>query len=523
MNMKRYRCAGIALVLASAVWTSCLDSIEDYYSKAGGALRSGTVYEHLRNDSRFSRFADLVDETGMKEILSGEELVTVWAPADSSMPASVAEMSADDKLMLVQNHISVSTIYSKGMSGMSTVSTLAGKYLNVTKSDGIYRVGGAALETVDQLYSNGLVHEISGWLVPDKNISQWLSSLPDTYSVFRDSLYAHNSRTFDKTNSPVIGIDENGTVIYDSLFIVKNDYLNNAELDSESARYTMFVPSNEALAGMYSSRAEYFSSIGREMTAEDSTALFDWVMKAALHRGSLNIHPGDILKSIAGKEIRVDYETLADTLNMSNGRIYTVSGCYVPKDVHYSKLEFNPYYIRREILSNGGVITTNNTKYDKFYNGVNNTASKVLDDLNAVYWQFNSTSKDNFYQFEARDWSDSLACTLDMRVMPGKYTVRMQFINYGSNFNTDALDIYEVKTSGGKEELLLIGSIAGIGKKYFYTESPNKVSGIVNEDYEFTGGYEKRVFRAVIPGSNTDGTKRRICVGICSLTPNDNY
>ena len=523
MNMKRYEYAGIALAFAALAFTSCLDSIEDYYNRDGGALHSGTVYDCLRSDGNFSRFADLVDATGMKEMLSGKELVTVWAPADSTMPASVEGMSDEDKLMLVQNHISVSTIYSKGMSGMSTVSTLAGKYLNVTKSDGAYCVGGAAIEKADQLYSNGLVQEISGWLVPSKNISQWISSLPDTYSIFRDSLYAHNAKTFDKTNSPVIGVDENGTVIYDSLFIVKNDYLNNAELDNESARYTLFVPSNEAFEAVYSSRTEYFDSIGREMTGKDSTAMFDWVMKAALHRGSLSIAPGDIIKSIAGKEIRVDYQTVADTLDMSNGRIYTVSGCYVPKDVHYSRLDFNPYYIRREIISGGGVITTNNTKYDKYYNGVNNTASKLVDDLSAVFWQFNSTSKDNYYQFEARDWSDSLACTLDMKVMPGRYTVRMQFINYNSNFNTDALDIYEVKTSGGKEQLVLIGSISGINKKYYYTESSNGVSGVVNEDYEFTGGYEKRIFRAVIPGSYTDGTKRRICVGICSLIPNDNY
>ena len=521
MTAKYYMSSILAVLCLAA---GCTSEFDDHYGDKGSAAHEGTVYDCLRENGNFTRFLELVDEAGLKDYLSGNDLVTVWAPADSTIPETVGSMSPDDRKFLVKNHISISTIYSRNVSSSAVIATLAGKNLNASNTvSGGFTIGGRNVVTQDILYQNGIVQEIDGWLEPRKNIGQWLESLSDDYSIFRDSLFSHNVRVFDKENSPILGVDDEGTIIYDSVWVVTNDYLNDIDLGSETGRYTLFVPDNDAVNRSIAERRDWFASIGREFDGKDSTDMLNWMMKAAVCRGSLEANAGNIVKSVSGKELRISYQTLRDTLLMSNGRVYTYDIFYVPKDVHFSKLEFNPYHIRREIIANGGVITTNNSPYDKFYSGVNNTASRIIDEQATVFWQFNTTTKDNYYQFEARRWDEVEECTLDMPVMPGHYTLRMQFVNQGDNFNTDVLDIYEVVTENGVQTLKPINSIRGITKKYYWTAAPNGVNGVVCDDWEFTGDYGKKVFRAVIPGSYNQGEKRRICAGVCTLTPNDNY
>ncbi|MGM9792812.1 MAG: fasciclin domain-containing protein [Candidatus Cryptobacteroides sp.] len=513
------------LAVSCIITSGCMREFNEHYGDSNAVAHQGTVYDCLQEDGRFTRFLSLVDEAGLKGYLTGNDLVTIWAPTDETAPETLEEMSTEDRKFLVQNHISISTIYSRNVASSAVIATVAGKNFNAsnTAAEG-FVVGGRRIVSPDRLYQNGLVQELDGWLEPRKNISQWLDALSDDYSIFRDSLRARNVRVFDKENSPILGVDEEGTVVYDSVWVVTNDYLNNIDLGNEAGRYTLFVPDNDAVNGAIERRREYFSSVGRDFTGQDSLDFLNWVMRASIFRGDLEVTDKDILKSVSGKELRMSYQRLKDTVLMSNGRVYTYDTLYVPRDVHYKKLEFNPYYIRREILATGGVITTNNRSYDKYYAGVNNTASKIIDDAALIYWQFNSTATDNYYQFEARGWDEVEECTVDMPVMPGHYTLRMQFVNQGDNFNTDVLDIYEVVTTEeGATDLLLINSIRGITKKYYYTEASNGINGVVSEDWEFTGNYGKRVFRAVIPGSYTTGEKRRICAGVCTLIPNDNY
>ncbi|MGM9768206.1 MAG: fasciclin domain-containing protein [Candidatus Cryptobacteroides sp.] len=513
------------LAVLGLMAAGCTREFNDHYSGKDAVAHEGTVFDCLLEDGRFTRFLSIVEEAGLKDFLSGNDLVTVWAPTDETAPENLEEMSQEDRKFLIQNHISISTIYSRNVSSSAVIATIAGKNLNASNTvSGGFVVGDRKVVNPDRLYQNGLVQEVDGWIEPKKNIGQWLEALPDEYSIFRDSLFSHNVRVFDKENSPIKGIDSLGTIVYDSVWVVTNDYLNNIDLYSETGRYTLFVPDNDAVGRSIDKRREYFESIGREFVRQDSLDILDWMMKASIHRGALDVTKNDIIKSVSGKELRMSYQALRDTILMSNGRVYTYDTLYVPRDIHYSKLEFNPYYIRREILATGGVITTNNRPYDRFYAGVNNTASKIFDNLSVIYWQFNTTTKDNYYQFEARGWDEIEECTVDMPIMPGHYTLRMQFVNQGDNFNTDVLDIYEVvKDDAGNEQLLLINSIRGITKKYYYTETSNGVNGVVSEDWEFTGGYGKRVFRAVIPGSYNQGEKRRICAGTCTLIPNDNY
>ena len=198
--------------LAVLAVSACTNAVDDYYTGGETATGEGTVLQYLEKTPDYSEFVKLVGETGMTEILSGKDLVTVWAPTDAQMPAGVAAMSDAEKLRLVRNHISITTIFSRNLARLSTVGTMAGKYLTVGSASGTYTIDGIAISEMDRVFENGVVHRVSEWLAPRKNLYQWLEEAGDDYSRFRDTLLAHNVRVFDKENSPILGVDENGRI-----------------------------------------------------------------------------------------------------------------------------------------------------------------------------------------------------------------------------------------------------------------------------------------------------------------------
>ena len=119
--------------LAFLTASACIDAVDDYYTGGETATREGSVLEYLEKTPDYSDFVNLVAETGMTETLSGTDLVTVWAPVNP-MPAGVASMSPSEKIRLVRNHISITTVFSRNLDRLSTVGTLAGKYLTVGKA-----------------------------------------------------------------------------------------------------------------------------------------------------------------------------------------------------------------------------------------------------------------------------------------------------------------------------------------------------------------------------------------------------
>ena len=510
--------------LAVLAVSACTNAVDDYYTGGETATGEGTVLQYLEKTPDYSEFVKLVGETGMTEILSGKDLVTVWAPTDAQMPAGVAAMSDAEKLRLVRNHISITTIFSRNLARLSTVGTMAGKYLTVGSASGTYTIDGIAISEMDRVFENGVVHRVSEWLAPRKNLYQWLEEAGDDYSRFRDTLLAHNVRVFDKENSPILGVDENGRIIYDSVWIVKNDLLKDLDLNDESIRYTLFVPDNDAFEAMFREKTEYLESVEREVTPADTVLWSTWMMKAALHTGLVDFQPGSSLKSVLGKEIRTDYQTVLDPVEMSNGRIWPMSACYVPRSVYFENVWFNPYYLRKEIIDGGGNITKNPGTYDSYKSTINNANSRLVPDKLAVFLQYTTNFQDNYYQFKSCTYDQESLTNIPLSVMPGKYKIQCHLVSYKFNNanQTDILDIYQVH---GENDMTLIGRAEGIVANAFDdgAATGNGTIGLLTKEYEITGKYGQLELRIVIPGKYTMGEKRRICVGRIVLTPTDNY
>lgn len=498
---------------------ACNNAIDEYYKGGQSVTREETILQYLEETPEYSEFVKLINETGMRDILSGKDLVTVWAPTNSKIPENIASMSKAEKLRLVQNHISITTIFSRNLDRLSTVGTLAGKYLNVEHTSNGYIIDGVGLSELDQVFQNGIVHKAEEWLITRKNLQQWLEEAGDEYSMFRDTLFTYNHKVFDKDSSPIIGVDENGQIIHDSVWVIENELLKNIDLNDESVRYTLFIPNNNAFKEMFKEKTAYLESVGREVTKSDEFIWINWMMKAALHKGTIDFQPSQSMKSVHNLEMRSDYQVVLDPLEMSNGRIYPMTTCYVPRNIYFTTQEFNPYYLRKEIIDGGGNITKNPGTYDSYKSTINNVNSKLIDNKFAVFLQFTTNFTNNYYQFKSCSWNEESSTTTLLNIMPGNYRIMCHFVNQRINEDneTDILDLYQVHS---ETEATFIGRAEGIMANLYDQTLDGRT---LVDEYEIKGLYKPIELKVVVPGSYTLGPKRRISVGKITLIPTDNY
>lgn len=248
------------------------------------------------------------------------------------------------------------------------------------------------------------------------------------------------------------------------MWIVKNDLLNDLDLNDESVRYTILAPDNAAFEAMFREKTEYLESVEREVTKEDTVKWVNWMMQASLHSGVVDFQPNSSLRSVLGKDVRTDYQTVLDPVEMSNGRVYPMSRCYVPRSVYFESFWFNPYFLRKEIIDGGGSITKNPGTYDSYKSTINNANSRLVPDKLAVFLQYTTNFQDNYYQFKSCTYDQESLTNIPLSVMPGKYKIQCHLVSYKFNNanQTDILDIYQVH---GENDMTLIGRAEGIVAK----------------------------------------------------------
>jgi len=506
---------------------SCINEAEKYYTQESAVVHEGTLWEYAQSLPEYSEFCNLVKEVECVDYLDGTTLMTLCIPDNESMPESVGEMNDADKKMTVLNHIALTTIYGRNMERMTAIRTLAGKNVNVTTKDGARALDGVTLSEMDQVCLNGVMHKADEWIMPRKNLREWISDLPDDYSIIRDSILNCEERTFDKASSPVIGVGEDGKVVYDSVWVVKNEYLNNADVSQESARYSIMAPSNKCIDNLLKERNEWLVSMGQpELNAADSAGMVKWLLKAALLRGSTSFPSGSSIKSVNGNEIRTDYFHYSELKPLSNGVAVILDTCYVPKDMHYKKVSFNPYYIRLVVPKQSEkAATQNGIVFDTFYPSVNKTNVIAKSDSQCANIQFDTNNPTGYYyKFMSMTSSDSTAtATLTpLPIMQGKYNLRMRLCTNDSN-TTDSFDIYRLSSLAEDAEEELLATITGVTKKNFGILTEWDTDGLVKANIEVTTLGEPFYIKIVIPRPGANGPARRMFVGTCTLVPQDNY
>lgn len=268
----------LALLLGGAgggvLLTACTDTWDDHYNSLGdgSGMHDGTLWQAIKSNPNLSNFASVVEACDIAKDLNGSQVFTVFAPTNDSFSQSEAQaliasyrqqvadsVIEEDNTVIkefVQNHIALYN-YSVATTSHDSIIFMNGKYAVLGSND----IGGVALLTKNQLYSNGVLYTLGSQLSYLSNVFEYVSKDPELDSL-RSFLY--NSSYYYREFQPELSVPGsivNGKTQYlDSVFNQRNELFDVlGRLDSEDSTYIMVAPTNEVWRDLIEEYEPYFN------------------------------------------------------------------------------------------------------------------------------------------------------------------------------------------------------------------------------------------------------------------------
>ena len=272
--MKRYKIYNkvLGLAVAALTLTACADTWDDHYAQKSESANDASLWQAIKQDSKLSNFAKVVEACGYDKALNSSQVFTVFAPvndnfstqeADELIAAYNAEkgkVNDDDNTVIkefIQNHIAM---YNHSISDTSndTLMLMNGKKTLLTSST----INDSPILSKNQHYNNGILFTIQNKSKYFPNVFEYLKKDADLDSIAN---FFYNSRFYRKEFVPersVAGGLENGKTVYlDSVFVQQNDLWDMlwAYTNSEDSTYWMVVPTNQEWKKLIEEYEPYFN------------------------------------------------------------------------------------------------------------------------------------------------------------------------------------------------------------------------------------------------------------------------
>ncbi|MFD1768628.1 fasciclin domain-containing protein [Sphingobacterium suaedae] len=333
--MKNILC--FVFLFAILLLTGCKKNWDNHYGEEG-SVSELDLLAYLKSQPQYSEFVLKLEETGLADELQRDQNLTIWAVSNDKMSA-LQSLGTDLKFILSYHINSLVYDHTKLKNGLR-VMTFNGKYLTITKEGPTVYVGDASVIKGNQLCKNGVVHEITQLLKPDESIYDYLLSLGADYSMIRDSIRAMNDTVFDLANSIPIGVDATGNTVYDSVFVIANPIFDKANIRSEFANVTMFLPSNRVIEDCFDDLAELYGQFGKSFLKEDTLIAYQWIKEAIFYDKVVDNYGESDLTSAFGRLWKPTVQRInTDYKRMSNGRVYQVTKLKIPNNVHIQMIK----------------------------------------------------------------------------------------------------------------------------------------------------------------------------------------
>ena len=335
-----------SILLISGIY-ACNDDWDSHYSQEEQVVNNVNItvvnksaVDYLQSQPELSTMYQLFSETGvLDEMIEKDLLFTILVVNDDN--ALSRAVVTDDRTFLAKSHISDISLSPSNLSDGQRVLMWNGKYINVSKVENednatSISFNGIAVKKITKV-NNGYVYEIEDYVETPKSLYELIEGLGDDYSIFREMIMERNQLTFDKEASKIIGVDETGSNVYDSIFIVTNPYFEaqGFNMMSESLSATVLIPSNEVVNRALTVARQNLQEWG--MLREDSI-LENWTFQSVFFDKKLSKSDFEAnidLNSIFSKQWRttVQQVDLENPVSLSNGVAYYVTDMKIPTNV----------------------------------------------------------------------------------------------------------------------------------------------------------------------------------------------
>jgi hypothetical protein len=259
-GMKNILYGLVALVLFFAGVASCSD-VNEHYATSEEVAERVSLWELISQQPELSKFASLLERYAYDRILSGEPVYTVWAPVNENL----TDVDINDSTVAVRVITTHIARYSFPATGtlVKEVYMLNAKKQSFVSGD-TYTMGGVELQKKNTVAKNGILHTLKGQIPFFPNTWQIMEEA--RFDSIRNYLYSFGKREFVRGQSPQIDINEEGMIVYDSVFSEQNEMWYTyygakgiGWLNNEDSVYTMILPDNAAWTETYNKYYHLFS------------------------------------------------------------------------------------------------------------------------------------------------------------------------------------------------------------------------------------------------------------------------
>lgn len=337
----RFYILGIALI--GLIGGGCSDTWDDHYIQSETVVNNAevsvvdkSVTDYLAQESSLSGMYQLFNETGLvDQLLAKEQMYTILA-VESGVEVG------DDPTYTAQTYISDASISPSNMEDGQRILMWSGKYLNIgvtsseTRANSVIRFNNATVKQIVKL-TNGYLYLLDQAIESPRSLYELIENLGSDYSVFRKMVRDRYELTFDKNASTIVGVDNTGNTIYDSVFAVRAPYFENQGFNimSENLTATLLIPSNAVIEEALTTARQSLADWG--MTRADSI-IENWVFQSAFFNSKYSkedFESNTDLKSVFGKQWRTTVQKvdLDNPISMSNGVAYHVTEMKIPTNV----------------------------------------------------------------------------------------------------------------------------------------------------------------------------------------------
>ncbi|ANW95408.1 hypothetical protein AXE80_03545 [Wenyingzhuangia fucanilytica] len=450
--------------------SSC-NSWDDHYEQLDTRLESDIITV-LSEDSNYSTFLSLLQQTDYKDFLKTSQAYTVWAPNNAAL-AQVSDDILNDPDMLkqlVENHISRNSYNSSNLDTPLFVKMFNNKYIEFTNAGGSTSFGGVELIEKDVLTANGILHKIGTTLTVRPNIWAYLNENSDDFLSLMEYFNQFNETVFDEPNSVRVGRNSLGQIVYDSVFKTSNKRFDSiGDLSSEEERFTFIGLTDAVYTDVFNSLKGYFQyPVEDSIKSVTDKVIFNNLNFPVIDSDELD---GTELLTTTDNLVTINKASIAEEHELSNGNLFVMNQYdLAPKNVAYKPVRYEIENIeRREIGSL--VDLTISSRFNSLASG---GFTNVVDLLNSP----DGNDGNNYFEVAFENVL-SASYTINLKFTPvgapQQTKLKFEFSYVDENKNTVVDEIDAITVSHLEDGIISIGGTYDI-PVYINEENDNEYS-----------------------------------------------
>jgi uncharacterized surface protein with fasciclin (FAS1) repeats len=310
--------------------------------------------EYMNSRADLSDMSNLFKENGIySELNKKGQLSTMLVVTNDNY----RQPDADNVVFVTKSHVSDVSVSPANLHNGERLMMWHGKYVNVTMDEegeqgaivDHIKFNNASVKEVIQT-TNGYIYVISDMIETPTSLSDFINSLDDNYSIFKDLVLSSGGKVFDRVNSKPIGVNNEGNTVYDTVWIYTNAHFEEKgfDMNSESLTATMLLFSNDVINAAMSEAHARLTMWGME---RPDSALLNWIRDVSFYNrrytaDQLQNAEAEDIKSIFNKQWRTNAHSIdkENPIELSNGIVYNVNKVHMPNNLLMYRLKDKFYY-----------------------------------------------------------------------------------------------------------------------------------------------------------------------------------